>query len=167
MNVQEPNYVNVPKSTTQSMTRKPKITTLEFDALFDASSSEEELPPTESPVPDIKEPEPEKPPQLRKADPRDKDNFRPLRGKEMGMAQQFSESGDEEIRVTHMSSDDVRLNAPNRQWNADLKMGRFEGAEAISSNDVFQQQEQSFTDYLLGKAERAVKTVQEALVDDT
>lgn len=153
--------------------------TVNWDKFDQSTSSSEEEPPEPEPV--VVEPVPKKPelPQLRKADPRDKDSFRPMRGRELQLAQQLSESrlgreddynGNAEHtykpRVTHLSSDDVYNRRHNHDWDRQLKAGHYHGAQAISSGDVFGEQESTF-DYLAGKLKAAKKTVTEALSDIT
>lgn len=73
-----------------------------------------------------------------RADPRNRDTFVPIRGKQI---QQFNEwqqeqTGEPRDERTHMSSEDFALRQGNPQWNAK----RYEGTNAISSDDLFQEE---------------------------
>ena len=148
-------------------------TTVNWDKFDESSDDEEpEAPEPPPPVVIVKPPPPK--PQLRKADPRDRDNFRPIRGRELELAKQLSEPGEDESngdmryqqKVTHISSDDAWNRRHNHQWDNELRAGRFHGAQAISSGDLFEEQV-STLDYLTGKLNLVKQTVKEALQDTT
>lgn len=104
-----------------------------------------------------------KSPTHRRADPRDRDKFLPVRGKNETQKQvRFAETPP----VTHISSDD-RLNKiknENRVWDTQLKQGCFAGARAISSDELVEPVP-SASEVFVKTLEIASSTVQDAVVN--
>ena len=179
---QSPNYVGRMANTGAGIGRKQiGVTAGDWDEMFNADIEEPAPAPVVllKPTPSVPIPVPE--PKLRRADPRDGDNFRPLRTRQdmaLVQAKQLSDrvvvhedptSFGLPLKVTHLSSDDAHTSREVKAmtiWEQGMRERAFEGAKAISSEDLFGEQV-SLLDLVTGKLESITKTVSDALSDPT
>jgi len=167
----EPNFVGQRGANRRlRVAERAVLDSASFDRMFDEPAESEKPPPAPEPEP-VPEPEPKQPP-LRKADPRDRDTFVPFRGQELQRARQqtaqLTEVEDDtsfgKSRVTHISSDDAWNHRHNPKWNAQLQAGQFHGAQAISSDDLFNKEDR-LVDVVAGKLREASKAVKKTFTD--